>query len=141
MPALYGRALPWLRTSAPADDSGWRPRLIVVELGTNDFSAPLQAGERWSDLTALRRDFRAGFLAFARTLIARQPQARLMLVAPDTLSGEMRTIAGQLGRAGGMPVRTMAFGAIEWGACRGHPTLADHRLISTRLLAAIERAR
>ena len=72
LPAIYDRAIPGDPASAgaaadAADDDGWRPQLIVVNLGTNDFSTPLRPGERWPDQAALRADWRARYLDFDTT--------------------------------------------------------------------------
>ena len=49
LPIIYGRAIPGEPAEAAAAD-GWRPQLIVIALGANDFSTPLHAGERWADV-------------------------------------------------------------------------------------------
>ena len=138
LPALYPRLIPG--EAAPvetAPDPDWRPQLIVVNLGTNDFSTPLGQGERWTDPAALRADYRARYVEFVRGLVARQPQARLILMGSAEFIGEVEEVARTLDPGASGRVTTLRFGDLERTGCDWHPSLADHRALADLLEQAI----
>jgi lysophospholipase L1-like esterase len=59
LPAIYDRLKPDDGRRLDRGSRGWRPQVIVVNLGTNDFSTPVKPGERWRDRAALEADYRA----------------------------------------------------------------------------------
>jgi lysophospholipase L1-like esterase len=132
LPALYGRAIPGEDGLAKADP-GWRPQLIVVNLGTNDFSTPLKAGERWPSEAALRADYRKTYVAFVRRLRRMQPQARFVLMGSDNFAGELEQVAATLDRSEPGTVSTLRFGGLELTGCDYHPSLQDHAKLADAL--------
>lgn len=139
LPAIYDRAIPG--EAAPWDPQGddWRPRLIVIALGANDFSTDLHTGEHWPDRAALRADWRAHYVAFARMLMARQPGARLLLVGRDPYFADVEQVAADLNRTAAHPVATLRYEGLHLTGCDHHPDLADHRALADLLAAAIGR--
>jgi lysophospholipase L1-like esterase len=135
LPLLYPRLIPDEAAQVERNRGDWRPQLIVVNLGTNDFSTPVKPGEPWRDTAALREDYRRTYTAFARSLLARQPQARLLLMGSDAFIEDVRQVASALN-----PDRARAtvlpFGGLELTGCDWHPSLEDHR----RLAAEVEQA-
>jgi lysophospholipase L1-like esterase len=125
MPLLYPRSLP--DTADAATPAAWRPKAIVVNLGTNDFSTPLHAGERWTDGEALHAAYRAGYVAFARRLMAAQPQARLVLMAGPTFAADVEAVARTLATP---KVRTVRFDGLALDGCDWHPSLKDHEKLA-----------
>lgn len=124
-----------------ASEPEWHPQVIVAALGTNDFSTPLHAGERWATRVALHADYEATYLRFLRTLRARDPDALIVLWATDLADGEIAAEEGKVVaamRAAGdrrivfVPVTGLAF-----GGCNAHPSLADQRIIADPIGAAI----
>jgi lysophospholipase L1-like esterase len=131
LPLLYPRMIPDDPAHlAPPRERWWRPKAIVVNLGTNDFSTPLHPGEAWGSPEALHAAYRAGYTAFARRLMAAQPQARLILMKSDAFATDVDAVARGLGPR----VRTVAFGGLELSGCDWHPSRKDHE----RLAALIE---
>lgn len=128
MPLLYPRSLP--DAADARTEAGWRPKTIVINLGTNDFSTPLHAGEPWATPEALHAAYRTGYAAFARRLMRAQPQARLVLMKSDGFAEDVDAVARSLGPR----VRTVAFGGLALDGCDFHPSLADHE----KLAALIE---
>jgi lysophospholipase L1-like esterase len=129
--------------AARANEPGWHPQVIVMALGTNDFTTPLHAGERWPDRAALHADFEQSYVDFVHGLRARNPHAFLVLWATDMADGEIEAEVGKVVarlRAEGekrlafVPVNGLAF-----SACNAHPSLADETVIADRLAAAIDR--
>jgi lysophospholipase L1-like esterase len=126
-------------------DTGWRPQLIVVALGTNDFSTALHAGEKWPDREALRADFEARYLGFLQSLRAANPRAFLLLWVADTGDGEIVREVGRVeARMAGSGERRIAFvpvAGLALTGCNWHPSLSDDRRIAEALARAIDSRR
>ncbi len=135
LPFLYARAIPG--EPAPAAADGWRPQQIVINLGTNDFSTPLHAGETWQDAAALHAAYRAGYVAFVRRLMAAQPQAQLILMGSDPFYGDVEQVAATVNANAGKPVVPLQFETLELTGCNWHPSLKDHRDLAELVMHAI----
>ncbi len=139
LPAAY----PYLLfDKARADDqAGWAPQLIVIALGTNDFSTALHPGEPWADRAALHAAFEAGYVRFVQDLRARNPGAVFILWATDAHKSEItRAVASVAGRLHALGETRLAFlpvTGLDFAACHAHPSLADHGRIARLLRAAI----
>ena len=131
LPALFPRVIPGLAEPRIEPSEVWKPDLVVVGLGTNDFSTPLHPGEAWADETALRADYRDAYVAFVQGLAARRPGARFLLIAGDTFAEDVAEVAD---RTGALAVRITG---MEQTACHGHPSVRDQRMMADRLEAAI----
>lgn len=134
LPLVYPRLRPDNAVQIEAADPRWRPQLVVINLGTNDFSTPLRRGERWPTQEALRTAWRRTYADFVRRLQARHPQARFILMGSDPFFGEVEQVAAVLGGR----VTTLRFGGLDLTGCSWHPSLADHRRLAAQLAAAIE---
>ena len=139
LPTIYPRLVPGDRAPVEADAADWRPQLIVISLGGNDFSTPLHAGEAWADQDVLRADWRSHYVAFVRRLMARQPQARFLLMGHDPFFADVDLVAAELNRNAARPVVTLHYGDLQLTGCDWHPSLADHRAIADLLAGAIGR--
>jgi lysophospholipase L1-like esterase len=53
----------------------WKPQIIVVALGTNDFSTQLNPGERWKTRGELHSDYEKTSARFIQSLRAGNPDA------------------------------------------------------------------
>ena len=133
LPVIYPRLVPGDVQYLEGDRGAWRPQLIVVNLGTNDFSTPLKPGERWKSDAELRSDWRARYIEFARSLSARQKQARMILMGSDAFIGDVRAVASAVGKAGGGEVLALRFGGLELTGCNHHPSLKDHEALAASL--------
>jgi len=136
LPVLYPRLIPG--EAAPVVDPAepWRPDLIVIGLGTNDFSTPVAAGEAWANADALHADYRQAYARFIRDLARRQPQARFLLIAGDSFAADVEHVVQTVdaetpGLAAPVRITGMALGACNW-----HPSAADQRMMADRLEAA-----
>ena len=139
LPILYRRLKPG--DAAPADvaEPGWRPQVIVVNLGTNDFSTPLHADERWRDPAALKAAWRQAYVEFVAGLQARQPQARFILMGSEMFYPEVERVAASLDARAPGRVTILRFTGLDLGACDWHPSLADHRKLAALIEAEIDR--
>lgn len=138
LPSLYDRLVPGDAGHREVSRGEWRPQLIVVNLGTNDFSTPLRAGEAWRDPQQLRTAYRQAYAAFARRLGRQQPQAQLVLMAPDSFFGDVSEVAATLKRSGRNKVMALRFGALDLTGCDFHPSLKDHQDLAALLQAALD---
>ncbi|WCM28978.1 GDSL-type esterase/lipase family protein [Sphingomonas sp. QA11] len=139
MPGLYQRLIPKDPAPVEIDPRGWHPQFIVVNLGTNDFSTPLQAGEPWASQAALHTAYRARYLGFARDLMAREPNARLILMGADAFIADVRQVADELGSKAPGRVSTIHFERLDLEGCDWHPSLKDHKHLADLLQAEIGR--
>jgi lysophospholipase L1-like esterase len=143
LPAAYARRLPSeAGGTTDADDGAWSPQVIVIGLGTNDFSTPVGAGEPWRDAAALSAAFEARYVDFVTSLHRRHPQARFLLLATDVGEGAaeqaIRRVRTRLVDAGVVVGEVLALGPLEVGGCDWHPSRADHAQIARRVGEAIE---
>jgi len=138
LPTLYSRLKPDDAAHLETDAGDWHPQLIVINLGTNDFSTPLHAGEAWANDAALRADYRTKYIAFARMLMRKQPQAHLILMGGDSFYGEVQQIAAALNQDSPGRVLTLHVGPMELTACNYHPSLKDHQMNADGLQALLD---
>ncbi|WP_294251923.1 SGNH/GDSL hydrolase family protein [uncultured Sphingomonas sp.] len=129
LPVLYPRAIPGAPTPAAADD--WKPQLIVINLGTNDFSTPVHAGEAWKDEAALRADYRAKYVAFVRHLQQANPGARFLLMGAANFIGDVRAVAAET------KVKAVEVPTLALTACNFHPSRADQQRMAALVEAAV----
>jgi lysophospholipase L1-like esterase len=139
MPTFYDRLIPGDAAPLETSAGGWHPQLIVISLGGNDFSTPLHPGEQWPTQEALRADWRLHYVAFARMLMARQPQARFLLMGHDPFFPDVDLVAAELNHSATRPVVTLHYGGLQLTGCDWHPSLADHRALADLLAGAIGR--
>jgi len=135
LPTIYPRLKP--DDAAHVSDIDWRPQVIVINLGTNDFSTPLNPGERWSSQEALREDYRRTYVDFVRRLQARDPEARFILMGSDMFFADVERVAAALEATAPGRVTTLQFGGLDMMGCDYHPSLADHRRLSVLVEEAI----
>ncbi|MDG2534586.1 SGNH/GDSL hydrolase family protein [Sphingomonas sp. HITSZ_GF] len=129
LPFLYPRAIPGAPEPARAD--GWKPGIVVINLGTNDFSTPVHAGEAWADDAALRADYRAKYIAFVRARQAAWPGARILLMGAENFYADVAAVAAATG------VAAVKVPKLEMTGCNWHPSLQDHRAMADLLEKAI----
>jgi lysophospholipase L1-like esterase len=137
LPTIYDRILPGETNSYPGDS--WRPQLIVINLGTNDFSTELHRGEKWTDAAALRADYRLRYAEFLRKLMKDQPQARFILMGSDGFIGELEQVQRSLRPSERDKIVTVRVTGLDLMACDWHPSLADHRALAEMVAQAIPR--
>ena len=140
LPTAWPKAL--LGDAPGYRDDNWRPQVVVINLGTNDFSTPLKAGERWKDRQALRDDYVAAYARFVRDIRARQPQAFVILLAPPSAEGEIAAqvdrVAEALKADGEIRLAVIPVGEMELTGCDWHPSARDQQGISARLSAFLD---
>jgi lysophospholipase L1-like esterase len=142
LPQAYAHLLPGMPGPAPESvDEGWSPQLIVIGLGTNDFSVPVAPGEPWRNAAALSEAFEARYVQFVQSLKRRHPAARFVLVATDAGQGAAERAIGRVQsrlRMEGTSLEMLVLGQLELDACDWHPSRADQQSIARRMIPVIE---
>jgi len=131
LPALFPRLIPGQEQPRVSADDAWSPDVLVIGLGTNDFSTPLNPGEPWANEVALRQDYRDRYVAFIQALKASRPQARVFLIAGDTFAEDVAEVADRTG------AKAVRITGMDRGGCHWHPSAADQVMMADRLEAAI----
>jgi lysophospholipase L1-like esterase len=126
-----------LETDTKTDD--WAPQVMVIGLGTNDFSTPLNPGEKWKSRDELQKDYVTNYIAFVQRLRADNPGAYFVLMATDQANGEIqgqvaKVLAG-LKAAGETRVAFLGMNGLSFEGCDWHPSAADDRKVSDSLIA------
>jgi hypothetical protein len=115
--------------------------VIVIALGTNDFTTALHDGERWKTREALHADFEATYVAFIRRLRAQDPQAKIVIWATDMANGEIEAevskVVSTLRASGESRLAYVPVNGLTFAACNAHPSLADEAVIEGKLAEAI----
>ena len=140
MPVAYPRSL--LESSPDYRNSRWHPQLVVISLGTNDLSTPLNEGERWHSREELHTDYETTFVRFVKSLRAKYPRALFILWSTDGVNGEIPSevnqVFTQLQQSGETRIAYLPVNGLSMSGCHGHPSAADHQLIATRLRGLID---
>lgn len=139
MPEAYPYAL--FDAKAPASQPDWHPQVIVIALGTNDFTTPLHAGERWPTRATLHADYEQRYVDLVTGLRRQHPQAYFVLWATGLADGEIEAevsrVADRLHAAGERRLSYVPIDTLSFSACHGHPSTADDRAIADALDKAI----
>lgn len=141
LPEAYPYAL--FDTAQKADEPAWKPRLIVIALGTNDFSTALREGEQWKTRDALHADYEDTYVRFLQGLRAKNPQAYFILWATNMANGEIeaeeRRVVDRMKAGGEQNIGFIAFDHLALSGCNGHPSLADDRLIGKAVVRYVKK--
>jgi lysophospholipase L1-like esterase len=118
----------------------YSPTIVSIALGTNDFSngdgktprKPFDADE-----------FTSRYVDFVKLVKSKYPKARIALLSSPMVKGEsarilercLITVKKQIGLAYPLdkPIATFFFPAMEARGCSGHPSVADHLILSQQL--------
>ena len=126
------------------DFARYTPDLVVIALGTNDFSD----GGGPTPRPALDGDaFVRGYVALVTTLRTHYPRARLLLVDSPMLdaarkqrqSEYLERVIAQRAAAGDSALSRFAFDGHFTSGCDGHPDLAEQRRMADQLEPAVRR--
>ena len=124
------------------DDPAWKPQVMVIGLGTNDFTTKLNPGEPWKTRTELHADFETTYAKFLKELRARNPHAYLIVWAADVANGEVEAqaqkVVEKLKQQGFKNIVYLPINGLQFTACDSHPSLTDDQTISDKLVEVID---
>jgi len=136
------QAYPYTVAPQIVETADWRPQIIVIGLGTNDFSTPLHGGEVWTTREDLHSDYEQTYVDFVQTLRAQNPQAFFILMATDQANGEIQSevkkVLAALRAQGEHRIDFLPMNNLTFGGCDWHPTTADDAQVASSLIAFIE---
>lgn len=131
-----------LSPSSRYEEALWNPQIVVIALGTNDFSTPLNPGERWMSRADLRSDYAATYLKFIQKLRSKHRDAFFILWATDGAEGEIQKeaekVVAKLRASGEQKVAFIPVNGLEMTACHWHPSLTDNLRIAGKLTEFID---
>ncbi|AXX30861.1 cellulose binding domain-containing protein [Actinosynnema pretiosum subsp. pretiosum] len=113
----------------------WRPQLVVVGLGTNDFSTPVNPGEPWTADTLVTA-YKAAYQGFLDKLRATYgPNAVIVVNASNLFAQTAQQVVTDRNAQGDTRVRFWNHDdpRLDRLGCDWHYSTADHRLLSTLL--------
>jgi lysophospholipase L1-like esterase len=124
--------------------STWRPQVVVIGLGINDFSTALNAGEKWTTIDQLAADYRTAYLAFIDKLRTRYGAGTfIVLTYPDlsyqttALADSIQQIVKTRNAAGDTRVSALYYDNTALGldllGCDWHPSQHDHQILAAAI--------
>jgi lysophospholipase L1-like esterase len=132
--SYYDRAL--LHVPGDVWDKGsWRPQLVVVYLGTNDFSTALNPGEPWTTEDQLAAAYRTAYGEFVQKLRARYgTDTTIVAVGAGSFADDVQQVVRDRTGAGDSRVRYwfLDSGGLDFLGCHYHYSAADHRIVADR---------
>ena len=136
----YARLLQTDPSLRPADD--WRPQIVVIGLGTNDFSTAVKPGEPRA-AAQLQADFLQAYRALLADLRQRYGDPQIVLLSLPLGQGDrLRPLVQQLlaeqRAAGHTRIHGLDWGTLRGQGCGSHPDAHDHRQMSEMLLATLQ---
>lgn len=115
----------------------WQPQVIVIGLGTNDFSTPLKDGERWKTREELRADYVQKYSEFIKSLHRKHSKAQFILMASDRMEGEIANqltkVIDQVKTAGVKKIDSIIFTGLDFQGCHWHPSANDDATLAKTL--------
>ncbi|WP_261991459.1 SGNH/GDSL hydrolase family protein [Streptomyces sp. OR43] len=132
----YDRALLNVEGDVWQNPGTWRPQIVVVNLGSNDFT-DLTPGEPWTP-DSLAAAFRTAYGEFLRNLRTRYGSGTtLVAVGFDRNAEQVRQVVEARNDAGDSGVRSwyLEQSGLDFLGCDGHTSARDDRLIADRLAA------
>lgn len=125
------------------NDPSWKPQVIVIGLGTNDFSTKLNAGEPWKTRAQLHTDYQRTYAKFLRELRARNPHAYMIVWAPEDsghaeVEAQAQKVVRKLQKEGFRNLTYLAIPGVQFTACDAHPSLTGDQTISNQLVQVID---
>jgi len=123
-------------------DPHWKPQIIVISLGTNDFSTPLNRGEKWKSRGELHSDYETTYVSFIQSLRAKNRDAFIILWATEMANGEIESevqkVLEQLKAHGDSRIAFIPIDHLSFTGCHYHPSVADDDTIRDTLVRFID---
>ncbi|HSX51074.1 MAG TPA: SGNH/GDSL hydrolase family protein [Cellvibrio sp.] len=122
--------------------SDWQPQVIVIGLGTNDFSTKLNEGERWKTRNDLQQDYINKYVEFVKSLQRKNPKAQFVLMAStnaeNEIANQMTSVLEQLKASGMKNIDSIIFSGLDFQGCHWHPSAKDDKILSDLLVQHLQ---
>ena len=123
-------------------DAQWQPQVVVIGLGTNDFSSKINAGEK-RNAEQLEQDFLAAYRQLIAQLNARYQQPQIILTAlklwpDDQLRPLVKSLVTEANTAGNARLHYLELSPMQLNGCQWHPNLQDHQQVAAQVRAKIK---
>jgi lysophospholipase L1-like esterase len=136
----YDRALLNVPGDVWQNPGTWRPQLVVVGLGINDFSTAINPGERWTPETLVAA-YRTAYHAFLDKLRARYGPRTIIVVSATyvynttVFAQTAQQIVQERNSSGDDRVRYWYYSeaGLDYLGCDWHPSVHDHQIIADQL--------
>ena len=136
---FYDRALLNVEGDVWQNPGTWRPQVVVINLGTNDFSTAINPGEPWTP-DSLAAAYRGAYGDFIQKLRTRYG-ADTTIVATGTgpYADHVQQVVKARNDAGDSRVRYWALdtSGLDFLGCDWHYSAHDDRLVADRLVSFI----
>lgn len=134
----YDRTLQAVSTDAWQPPPTWHPQLVVIGLGINDFSTPLNAGEQWSTTAQLVTAYESAYEGFIAHLRAQYGRNTIIVVSATYLynttlfAQSAQQVVQDLSRHGDHRVYYWYYDSpsLDHLGCDYHPSVHDDKIIS-----------
>ncbi|WFE28862.1 SGNH/GDSL hydrolase family protein [Solwaraspora sp. WMMD791] len=141
----YDRALLAVDGDVWPQPRSWRPQVVVVGLGLNDFSTDIAPGESWTPET-LGAAYREAYHGFLDQLRARYGDRTHIVVTANEMwnttafRDAVTQVVAERNDRGDDRVRMwyVESAGLDSLGCHWHPSVADHQLLADRLSAVLD---
>jgi len=135
----YDRALLNVSGDVWQNPGTWRPQLVVVNLGTNDFSTAVSPGEPWTP-DSLAAAYRTAYGDFLQKLRERYgATTTIVAVGAGPYAAHVQQVVKARNDTGDNRVRSwfLDHSGLDFQGCHWHYSAHDDRLIADRLTSFI----
>ena len=140
MPQVYEKTDFQLNSPRNWDFTRYRPRIVSIALGTNDFS---DGDGHTPRLPFDSARYVSGFIGFVKLVRSKYPDARIALLSSPMLNGAKREMLQRCLTAvkknidaafpSKKPVALFFFAPMKARGCTGHPNVEDHAILAGEL--------
>jgi lysophospholipase L1-like esterase len=141
MPQLYETADLQYQSSRLWDFNRYRPAIVTIALGTNDFSNGDGRRKRLPFDSAV---YVNTYIRFVQLVKSKYPAARIALLSSPMVNGDRRIVFQNCLKAvkeridalypSAKPVALFFFEPMHATGCSGHPTVAEHAVLAQELI-------
>lgn len=135
---FYGR--PIFDHDYKPKNSNFKPNIIFVALGTNDFSTPIKPDEKWKDIEALRQDYVNRYLEFLLELRTKNPKSTIIIaVNLDANTNHLASfeLVKKEFAAKDANFHAIYLPKLQNTGCDWHPNLNDHLTMAQVVISKI----
>ena len=122
----------------------WSPQIVIVLLGVNDFSTPLNQNEKWKTRVALQDEFVSAYEKFVLSIRKKYPKAHIFLISPDSPASEVtrqitRVVEALKMQGENKVIFKTPDVSLELTSCQYHPSAKDHSVVAKQMIDFIEK--